>query len=179
MRERLDRALRRVVEPVAGQLQRERRAREVDDPAAVGEPLRRFAQRVEGAAHVDVEDPVERVVGGVGERPRLQDARVVDEHVDAAELPLDGVEHPAHVVRAPDVRPHRERGRAARAQLGDERVGFGAARRIVDGDRKAVARKAPRDGRADAARRAGDERDSGEGRGVHDQVLDEVGGWDE
>jgi hypothetical protein len=176
MRECFDGCFGCVVDRVAGHVQRERRAREVDDAAAVAHACRRFAQRVEGAAQVDVERLVEQGVRGVGERHGLQHAGVVHEHVDLAELLFADLEHVAYLVGLGDVGFHGDRLRACGFQFGDQRVGFVRAGCVVDDYGETVAGETAGDSCADAARSAGDESDFGRGVcGVHDSFPQ--GGW--
>jgi hypothetical protein len=85
VRHRLDRSFGRVVDAVAGEHQAGRRARDVDDPSAVGHPLERQLAPVERAFHIDLEAVLELAFRHLAERLDERDGGVVDQHIPAAE----------------------------------------------------------------------------------------------
>ena len=113
---------------------------------------------VERALEVDGKHAVEVLLGHLQQQLVAGDARVVDEDVDAAEVLADPAEgflderkigHVAFVGRGADAEGLRFGDRFGRALV---RAG------VHDGDVGAVLGERDRDGRADAARTAGDDR---------------------
>jgi hypothetical protein len=89
-------------------------------------------------------------------RATLEDARVVGERGDAAELRVDRCEQPRDVCFHRDVGLHGDRGAAAAGDRGDDRVGGRALAAVVDAHRVAALAGEPRGGGTDAAAAAGD-----------------------
>ena len=114
---------------------------------------------VRGAHQVDAERVLPAalplLVGRLGDRVRLEDPRVVDEHVEAAERRGGGVDHLPHRLGVGEVGAddHVPLPR----QPGGDLLGALAARAVVHRDAVAARGERARDRRADAARRAGDE----------------------
>ena len=108
----------------------------------------------EGALEVDAQHGVEIGFGHVQEIGRLEDAGVVDQHVDAAVRGQGARHQRVHVGLVAHVAVHVER-----AEFGGQR----AAVRVVqigDHDVGAFAREAPGAGLADALGAAGDDDDA-------------------
>jgi hypothetical protein len=130
-------------------------------------------QRVERAAEVHPDDGLE--VGGrhLLQGPIAEDARVVDEDVEASAPLHDRPQHRAHGGVVRHVAFHGQR----RAGLGRQRRGIGpiAALRVgheVDHAGRAFGREGPHQPRADAAGAAGDEHDlAGEVHGGRRRAL--------
>ena len=117
-------------------------------------PLRSLAQSVERALEIDRDELVEIAIAGIGYIGLQQDASIIDQHVDATELRLGGVEHRMHCCRIADVGLEC-RGAAARFHnRPDKRLGRPGALRVVHEDSETIARKALSDRPADAARGA-------------------------
>ena len=113
---------------------------------------------MEHALEVRIEDGGEIFFLHAHEKAVARNARVVDEDVDAAELLDDGFDHLIDCRCIRDIRLE-DFGLAARRLDGGFRFfGFGRVARIVDGDARAHRCKLQRDGTADAAGCARDER---------------------
>ena len=98
-------------------------------------------------------------------RLHVDDAGVVDQRGEAAEAPVDGLEHRHHRGLVGDVGAHQQRAAAERAHLGGHGFGRRGIARVVDGHVVAALGEQPRGGGADAAAGAGDEGDAGRRHG--------------
>ena len=108
----------------------------------------------------------QRLVQLAQQRPADQAAGVVHQDVDAAVAEAQRLgDQPIDVGLLGDVGLHRDRAPAERLDLLHGGLGLGGAAGVVDDDVGAVARELERDGAADVARSAGDERNlSGDGK---------------
>jgi hypothetical protein len=157
--QRLDRALGGGVDAVGLEPEADDAGREVDDASAWAQAPRRFAQSVERALQVHGDQPIEGHVVDVGELGQGHDPRIVHQHVHATERSLRGVEQRADGLGVADVGPRSERATARRLDLSGQDFGGSGVARIVDDDGKAIAGQTFRHRCADAAGRAGDDRD--------------------
>mmetsp|Transcript_20833 Transcript_20833/g.79932 ORF Transcript_20833/g.79932 Transcript_20833/m.79932 type:complete len:211 (-) Transcript_20833:2713-3345(-) len=139
---------------------------EVDDGPATAAVPDAHAQRgllaaQQGADHVDIEQPPPaRDVHRGQARGRRDDAGVVDQGRQWAQLGVDALEHAGHLAHVGHVRLHGDDAPAGRAQFVGERVCGGRVADVVEGQIPTGPRTAPGRRCADAARTAGDERDA-------------------
>jgi hypothetical protein len=111
---------------------------------------------------VDAHQPGERAGIEIGDRDlAAADARVVDQRDGRAEALVDLGEHPLDVALVGDVALNRGGSPAGRGDLGDDGIGGVAPLAVVDGDGIAPFGGKPRRRRADPARAAGDEQNTG------------------
>ncbi len=164
---RVDRTLRRgVVHPLARTAEHGRLRRDVDDgpadAAAIGaHACCRLTAGDERTGDVHGPQPLEHVgVDGVDRAVPTGDAGVVDEDVDAAEPTVDGLEHPHHLALVAHVGLHRKGSATGLAERCCQFVGGGGRRGEVQDQVVVLRCRSPGDGRADAARRPGDEHDA-------------------
>ena len=87
-RQHFDRALHRRIGRIAGQGEAREAARDIHDPAAVGDQRQQRLGEEEHAFEMDVHQPVEIGFGRFGERRVDADAGVVDEEVEVRAAPL-------------------------------------------------------------------------------------------
>jgi len=137
------------------------RRRDIHDaaPVALLHRRQRASDRVEGCRQVDRDDGVPAVGGKALDRRDVLDARVVDQDVDAGAARLETCEQRFDVGRP---------GEVGRFVIDAHAVGAGEfdaqsfdlvrIAEPVDHEVGALARERARDAQADAARRAGDER---------------------
>lgn len=114
-------------------------------------------RRDDHRAHVDVQRRVDIVEREVVQRGRAEDARVVDEDVEAAERLRGMIDRAAHGHRIGAVGLDRDGPAAERLDVGND--GPRPLRRFLVSDRdvRAIGRQPFRNGRADAATAARDE----------------------
>jgi hypothetical protein len=112
------------------------------------------AAGVERPAQVGVDDLLPVLVAHPRDERVPRDAGVVHEDVEVAELRLDLLDQRLRLRRVADVRSDGDP-----ADLGRDRVGGVLAGAVVDRDLRPSVRQLARDGGADPARPAGDERD--------------------
>jgi len=141
--------------------------RQVDDgaaPAAMARrhPLDRLACAQEAADHVGAQyaGPARRI-HLFQAHLLLKHAGVVDQHVQPAELPVDGFEHVQHLGLVSDVGLYGDRRYAQAADLLEHRVRGIRALVIVQAQGIALLRRQSCSGGADAAAGACDQHDSG------------------
>jgi hypothetical protein len=172
-REAVDRTLGRgVVDVLARCSELGRGRRQVDDGAAAAAVFRahaahRLARADQRADDVDVEHAAPaRDAHLVDARSDVDDAGVVHQPVQHAELAVDGGEHRQHLGFVGDVGAHRHRAPAQRAHGRGHGLGRGLVARVVDGHVPTGARAEQRARGADTAAAARDEKDS-----VHAPML--------
>ena len=153
----LDRGLGGGIDAVGRLQQAGDAGREVDDPAAVAQAARRFAQRIEGALQIDRDVAIEQCVAAVGDGRQAHDAGIVDQHVDAAERGFSRVEHARHGGDIRDVGLSRHGPAAGPLDPGDHRRRGSAVAGIVHHDGEAVLGQALGDRGADTAGGTGDD----------------------
>jgi hypothetical protein len=120
--------------------------------------LERRLRHVEGARQIDAQDLVPVVDRHAQNRPVHGDAGVVDEDVEPSVLLDHLADDASAVVRIADVAPVNARAGAAVPDRVAELLGAREIRRVPSGDRRAAPRQSARDGGADAARTACDQR---------------------
>jgi hypothetical protein len=123
---------------------------QADDPAPVPHPPGALAHAVEGPGQVDRDQAPVVLVGHLGKRSGLADARIVDEHVDGSEAALGGVEQRPHAGRFGNVGTDGLGTSASRDDSGHDGRRLRAAGGVVDDHREPVGSEARRDRRADA-----------------------------
>ena len=134
---------------------------DVDDPPAaarIEHELRRGLGGEERPLEVDAHDEVEARLAHVGERLADLDAGVVDQDVEAAEGLVRVAHEALGLARYADVRAQCDRLPAQLLDPGGDGARAVAAAVVVHRHVGALAREAQRDGLADAAGAAGDER---------------------
>jgi hypothetical protein len=109
---------------------------------------------VERPAQVGLDDLLPVLVAHARDQRVPRRAGVVDEDVEVAQLGLDPLDQRLGLGRVADVRAGGDP-----ADLGSDRLGGILAGAVVDGDLRPAPGQLARDGSADAARPAGDERD--------------------
>ena len=156
-RERIDRALRRAVDALAGNGQHGADGGDVDDHAGLLlEHLeRRLLRAVEIALDVDVKAAGQGILREHHEIAVIHDARVVHEDIEAAHFAHDGAEHILNLRQLCRVGADGQAAHAERLDLRDDRLRGGLVGDIVHRDIIAAFGKRQRAGSADAARRAG------------------------
>jgi len=97
----------------------------------------------------------------LGQRQYLEHARVVDQHIDLAQLRLGFIEQALYVVSAAHVCLHGNRFMAVFAQLRDQLGSFAGAAGVVDDHGKPFPGQLFGNNGTDAARGAGNDGDSG------------------
>ncbi len=143
---------------------------EVDQPSAaplLAEPDRRPAAGVERPLQVDVDHRLPLLRAHVEDHPVAQDARHVDDDVEAAELVDRLLDHRPGPVEVGDRVAVEDRALPARVELPrdllrDRHVGPGAVEggpEVVDDERRPLARQQPRDPAPDPPPGAGHQRD--------------------
>ncbi|MNL15398.1 hypothetical protein D3C87_1363830 [compost metagenome] len=108
---------------------------------------------------MDVEVLLEQFVAVLRQRQDLEDAGVVHQNIDLAELGFNLVEHPAHVVGIGHIGLDRYGLVTGLTQLHHQSRGFGCAAGVVDGNGETFAGQLFGDDRADAAGGAGHDGD--------------------
>ena len=93
----------------------------------------------------------------VDARLDVDDAGIVDKRVEPAKGAVDGFEHGDDIGFDADIALDRKSLAASRLDFGDQRLGGGLVRGIVDRDAVAGLRRQPADGGANAAAAAGDQ----------------------
>ena len=159
--ERGDAGLGGAVVALAEVAQQTRRRRRVDDVArlALGLPvLHRRAGGQEVPAQVHADDGVPVVVGHLGQRLVPQDAGVVDQRVEPAELAHGGLDEPVRDVGIGDVARDGDRAPPRGGDLVGHRLAGGRVE-LGDHDRRALCGALQRLAPADAATRTGDDHD--------------------
>jgi len=116
---------------------------------------------VERAGEVRAQHPVPLLVAHAGDEPVVGDASVVDEQLDRPERLLDLFERGVDGVGVADVGAHRERVGAGRLDGCLRLLRALLVGGVAEGDPVSVLGERDRSRAADAARRAGDERDPG------------------
>ena len=133
------------------------------DHAAIGTALSHVAHGglggYEHGAHVDVERVVKVGQRKAADFTRDGDARVVDEDVQAAQLARGAVHRLREGNGIGAVGLQGQGLAAARSNVRHQRLRRRCGAAVGEGHGRPVARQAPHDGRANAARAAGDERD--------------------
>jgi hypothetical protein len=116
----------------------------------------RFLRRENQAENIQIELPVEMLLGDLFEREEFINARVVDKNVELAKGLLRFGKQAFDVRFLGDVRLHRNRLAALRGDFADDLVRAGLAGSVVDDDGRAVRGELFGDGSADAFGRACD-----------------------
>ena len=130
---------------------------DVDDPASAlpDHDPKRLAADQEDAAEIDADQPVEVRRRGLEKRLLDQDARIVDQDVEAAEAGDDGLHHSQHLAFVGHVGLHGERLAPLSCNLGDHRFGRLRRRPIRQRNLRALRRERRGDRPPDTARPAG------------------------
>ena len=166
LREHVQRRLGGAVVGVRGPGVRAAQRADVDDAAAGGAEMRISRLRHEKwSARVGGKDPVPLLGGDVFERGLLEEAGVVDQQIEPAELVDDGCDGLADALCVGEVGAEGEGVDAERRERADSLFGFGLRVAIGDGDVGAAGRQPQRDGAADALRSASDQGGAARERG--------------
>ncbi|MNT08846.1 hypothetical protein D3C72_1436020 [compost metagenome] len=104
---------------------------------------------------MDVEVLLEQFVAVLRQRQHFEDAGVVHQHIDLAELGFNLVEHPAYVVGVGYIGLDRQGLATGLTQLHHQFRRFGGAAGVVDGNGETFAGQLFGDDRANAAGGAG------------------------
>jgi hypothetical protein len=158
--------LTRTPSPASSFAEAGRHRRHIDDRPATtaetgGHATRRFLGRDVGALEVDRDHAVELLLGNVDETGvGREDARVVDERIEAAELGVDGGEQGADIGGFGDVGADGERAPALRPDASGDRIRRSLVRDVAQCDVVAAAGGQQRRCRTDATGAARDEKNA-------------------
>ena len=131
-------------------------------PSRVDHAARRLLRGDERAGRVDGEDALQALGRDIHELGGLlDDAGIVEEGIEPAELGIRGLEEAGDVLGLGDVGLDGDRLAAGLADVGDDGLRSRLVGGVVDDDVLAALRREPRGGRADAAAATGDEEDLG------------------
>ncbi|HYZ25228.1 MAG TPA: hypothetical protein VE690_24090 [Rhodopila sp.] len=133
---------------------------DVDDPSPPPRPhVRQYRLGAqEGGFQVDRDGLIEIGLGQVVDPADQRDARVVDQDVHPAQQGADRLHHAGNGIRLRHIRRHRDRLPPERPDPGRNILGLLGAGPVVDRDIRPGLRQGARDGSADPAGPAGDQR---------------------